>query len=178
FTDISEPQQGEAVWSLQPAAGRPILASSDGTYLVTPGQSEQQHPIPANEVPPFPEPSRPPGSPPQSPPPPLHVNSPVYPSEPPPPPAGPLLTPPCGGLKVPENTVASGAISPPHRRKETDSTPATTHNVGRESVAEKTPQCREPAKRPPPPFPLWFSQMDCDSHLAQCLSEMNVDIAW
>ncbi|CAL8368603.1 unnamed protein product [Lota lota] len=27
-------------------------------------------------------------------------------------------------------------------------------------------------------FPSRFSQMDCDSHLAQCLSEMNVDMAW
>ncbi|XP_061590753.1 Fanconi anemia core complex-associated protein 20 isoform X2 [Cololabis saira] len=27
-------------------------------------------------------------------------------------------------------------------------------------------------------FPDGFSQMDCDSHLAQCLSEMNVDMTW
>ncbi|XP_044207346.1 uncharacterized protein si:ch73-70k4.1 [Thunnus albacares] len=27
-------------------------------------------------------------------------------------------------------------------------------------------------------FPAGFTQMDCDSHLAQCLSEMNVDITW
>ncbi|XP_054636238.1 uncharacterized protein si:ch73-70k4.1 [Dunckerocampus dactyliophorus] len=27
-------------------------------------------------------------------------------------------------------------------------------------------------------FPVGFSQMDCDGHLAQCLSEMNVDMAW
>ncbi|XP_018592055.1 Fanconi anemia core complex-associated protein 20 [Scleropages formosus] len=27
-------------------------------------------------------------------------------------------------------------------------------------------------------FPAGFSQMDCDSHLAKCLSEMNEDITW
>nr|XP_020476452.1 Fanconi anemia core complex-associated protein 20 [Monopterus albus] len=27
-------------------------------------------------------------------------------------------------------------------------------------------------------FPVGFSQMDCDGHLAQCLSEMNVDMTW
>ncbi|KAF7695738.1 uncharacterized protein si:ch73-70k4.1 [Silurus meridionalis] len=27
-------------------------------------------------------------------------------------------------------------------------------------------------------FPARFSQMECDSHLAQCLSEMNVDVVW
>ncbi|XP_046895771.1 uncharacterized protein si:ch73-70k4.1 [Hypomesus transpacificus] len=27
-------------------------------------------------------------------------------------------------------------------------------------------------------FPAGFTQMDCDGHLAQCLSEMNVDMAW
>uniref|UniRef100_A0A3B3BYI5 UBZ2-type domain-containing protein n=1 Tax=Oryzias melastigma TaxID=30732 RepID=A0A3B3BYI5_ORYME len=27
-------------------------------------------------------------------------------------------------------------------------------------------------------FPSGFSQMDCDSHLAQCLSDMNVDVTW
>ncbi|XP_073326989.1 uncharacterized protein [Pagrus major] len=28
------------------------------------------------------------------------------------------------------------------------------------------------------PFPAGFSQMDCDGHLAQCLSEVNVDMTW
>ncbi|XP_031421428.1 translation initiation factor IF-2 isoform X2 [Clupea harengus] len=28
------------------------------------------------------------------------------------------------------------------------------------------------------PFPAGFSQMDCDGHLAQCLSEMNTDMMW
>lgn len=28
------------------------------------------------------------------------------------------------------------------------------------------------------PFPAGFSQMECDGHLAQCLSEMNADIVW
>ncbi|XP_066500990.1 uncharacterized protein si:ch73-70k4.1 [Hoplias malabaricus] len=28
------------------------------------------------------------------------------------------------------------------------------------------------------PFPARFSQMECDGHLAQCLSEMNSDIVW
>ncbi|KAG9270150.1 hypothetical protein AMEX_G15068 [Astyanax mexicanus] len=28
------------------------------------------------------------------------------------------------------------------------------------------------------PFPAGFSQMDCDGHLAQCLSEMNMDMVW
>ncbi|XP_059189228.1 Fanconi anemia core complex-associated protein 20 [Centropristis striata] len=27
-------------------------------------------------------------------------------------------------------------------------------------------------------FPVGFTQMDCDSHLAQCLSEVNVDMTW
>ncbi|KAL3973861.1 cholestanetriol 26-monooxygenase [Sarotherodon galilaeus] len=27
-------------------------------------------------------------------------------------------------------------------------------------------------------FPAGFTQMDCDGHLAQCLSEMNVDMTW
>ncbi|XP_029995742.1 Fanconi anemia core complex-associated protein 20 isoform X2 [Sphaeramia orbicularis] len=27
-------------------------------------------------------------------------------------------------------------------------------------------------------FPVGFTQMDCDGHLAQCLSEMNVDMTW
>ncbi|XP_030277651.1 uncharacterized protein si:ch73-70k4.1 isoform X2 [Sparus aurata] len=27
-------------------------------------------------------------------------------------------------------------------------------------------------------FPAGFSQMDCDSHLAQCLSEVNMDMTW
>ncbi|XP_045912064.1 uncharacterized protein si:ch73-70k4.1 [Micropterus dolomieu] len=27
-------------------------------------------------------------------------------------------------------------------------------------------------------FPVGFTQMDCDGHLAQCLSEMNVDVTW
>ncbi|XP_034027786.1 uncharacterized protein si:ch73-70k4.1 [Thalassophryne amazonica] len=27
-------------------------------------------------------------------------------------------------------------------------------------------------------FPVGFSQMECDGHLAQCLSEMNVDMTW
>ncbi|XP_040919143.1 uncharacterized protein si:ch73-70k4.1 [Toxotes jaculatrix] len=27
-------------------------------------------------------------------------------------------------------------------------------------------------------FPIGFTQMDCDGHLAQCLSEMNVDMTW
>ncbi|XP_017323084.1 uncharacterized protein si:ch73-70k4.1 isoform X1 [Ictalurus punctatus] len=27
-------------------------------------------------------------------------------------------------------------------------------------------------------FPAGFSQMECDAHLAQCLSEMNVDVVW
>nr|XP_057908298.1 uncharacterized protein si:ch73-70k4.1 [Doryrhamphus excisus] len=27
-------------------------------------------------------------------------------------------------------------------------------------------------------FPVGFSQMDCDGHLAQCLSEMNMDMTW
>ncbi|XP_071370647.1 uncharacterized protein [Centroberyx affinis] len=27
-------------------------------------------------------------------------------------------------------------------------------------------------------FPAGFTQMDCDGHLAQCLSEMNVDMSW
>ncbi|KAG5282505.1 hypothetical protein AALO_G00056750 [Alosa alosa] len=28
------------------------------------------------------------------------------------------------------------------------------------------------------PFPAGFTQMDCDGHLAQCLSEMNTDMVW
>ncbi|KAK3565654.1 hypothetical protein QTP86_013902 [Hemibagrus guttatus] len=28
------------------------------------------------------------------------------------------------------------------------------------------------------PFPAGFSQLECDGHLAQCLSEMNVDVVW
>ncbi|XP_048873841.1 uncharacterized protein si:ch73-70k4.1 [Brienomyrus brachyistius] len=28
------------------------------------------------------------------------------------------------------------------------------------------------------PFPAGFSQMDCDGHLAKCLSEMNEDVTW
>ncbi|XP_053359679.1 Fanconi anemia core complex-associated protein 20 [Clarias gariepinus] len=28
------------------------------------------------------------------------------------------------------------------------------------------------------PFPAGFSQIECDGHLAQCLSEMNVDMVW
>ncbi|XP_036435554.1 uncharacterized protein si:ch73-70k4.1 [Colossoma macropomum] len=28
------------------------------------------------------------------------------------------------------------------------------------------------------PFPAGFSQMECDGHLAQCLSEMNTDVVW
>ncbi|XP_017537289.1 uncharacterized protein si:ch73-70k4.1 [Pygocentrus nattereri] len=28
------------------------------------------------------------------------------------------------------------------------------------------------------PFPAGFSQMECDCHLAQCLSEMNADVVW
>ncbi|KAG7332838.1 hypothetical protein KOW79_004672 [Hemibagrus wyckioides] len=28
------------------------------------------------------------------------------------------------------------------------------------------------------PFPMGFSQLECDGHLAQCLSEMNVDVVW
>ncbi|MCJ8734560.1 hypothetical protein PDJAM_G00236860 [Pangasius djambal] len=28
------------------------------------------------------------------------------------------------------------------------------------------------------PFPAQFSQMECDGHLAQCLSEMNADVMW
>ncbi|XP_028848441.1 forkhead box protein C1 isoform X2 [Denticeps clupeoides] len=28
------------------------------------------------------------------------------------------------------------------------------------------------------PFPAGFSQMDCDGHLAQCLSDMNTDMVW
>ncbi|XP_035512914.1 uncharacterized protein si:ch73-70k4.1 [Morone saxatilis] len=27
-------------------------------------------------------------------------------------------------------------------------------------------------------FPVGFTQMDCDGHLAQCLSEVNVDVTW
>ncbi|KAK0134838.1 hypothetical protein N1851_029446 [Merluccius polli] len=122
---------------------------------VTPRQGERQRPFPANEVPPFPEASRPPGSPLQRPPPPLPVYSPA-------PPAGPLVTPPHGGgggLQVPGTTAASGSVSPPHMRKEEDLEPPATHKVvqvglvGRELVAEKTPQSRDPAERLIPPFP-------------------------
>ncbi|XP_061844027.1 uncharacterized protein [Nerophis lumbriciformis] len=43
--------------------------------------------------------------------------------------------------------------------------------VKRSEVLRSCPMCLQV-------FPDSFSQMDCDGHLAQCLSDMNVDMAW
>ncbi|XP_059913498.1 proline-rich protein HaeIII subfamily 1 [Gadus macrocephalus] len=267
----------EKLWASAIETVLPFLGSEYWDPLPEPSaatsrKSERQPPTPANEVPPFPEPSRPPGSPLRSPPRPLDTHSPAQPVEPSPP-ASPPVTPPQGGggggLQVPETTAASPSslvvYSPPGRRE--DSRPAPTQKevpAGRESVPEKTRRTGDLAGRPVRPFPLWggsaaracelppvvppfsgehlaergetmggvqeatlderveeagpsgaqrqgggkgdgpkeaelgeggrertqccpmctlvfpsrFSQMDCDSHLAQCLSEMNVDMAW
>ncbi|XP_066547327.1 uncharacterized protein LOC136713973 isoform X2 [Amia ocellicauda] len=44
-------------------------------------------------------------------------------------------------------------------------------NSGGGAIIQSCPMCLVP-------FPAGFTQMDCDSHLAQCLSEMNEDITW
>ncbi|XP_061759102.1 Fanconi anemia core complex-associated protein 20 [Nerophis ophidion] len=44
-------------------------------------------------------------------------------------------------------------------------------NVKCSEVLRSCPMCLQV-------FPVSFSQMDCDGHLAQCLSDMNVDMAW
>ncbi|XP_072536847.1 uncharacterized protein [Salminus brasiliensis] len=52
-----------------------------------------------------------------------------------------------------------------------DCRPGTSRAEAAEAKLECCPMCLMP-------FPAGFSQMDCDGHLAQCLSEMNVDVVW
>lgn len=55
------------------------------------------------------------------------------------------------------------------QKKEDEAGRCGTTDAGRE--LQSCPMCLQV-------FPAVFTQMDCDGHLAQCLSEMNVDMTW
>ncbi|XP_056279492.1 Fanconi anemia core complex-associated protein 20 [Pseudoliparis swirei] len=79
--------------------------------------------------------------------------------------------PVCRRPRANQGTPSDGRVHLQRQEEEEEEAHTSVRGGGGDRELQSCPMCLMV-------FPVGFSQMDCDGHLAQCLSEVNVDMSW